>query len=587
MTPSAIVDAHEAARGADAASRAASALRRVQLGELLVRDGLLTQADLDTALAEQVAQKRQLGETVLQLGLIEEEPLLRCLGRQMDVPAVRLREGLVDPAVVRALPRAKAEAHCALAMFRVRETLCVAMAEPANLQRVDELERITGLTVRPVLALRSTIEKLIPRCYEDNFAVDTMTVDVEADAVEMPADTIEIGANDIELLAEGSPVVHLINYLIVHAVRQGASDIHVEPGHHFSVVRFRVDGQLREIIRPRRDFHSAMVSRLKVMARLDIAEHRAPQDGRIHIRVENREIDLRVSTLPTILGEKVVLRVLDRRNVTFDLDALGVPPHQLQRVKEMLRRPYGLILVTGPTGSGKTTTLYSALELIKSVHRNIVTVEDPVEYQLEQINQVQVGVSKSMTFAGGLRAILRQDPDVIMIGEIRDAETAMVAIQAALTGHLVLSTLHTNDCTSAIMRLRDMGIESYKISAALVGVIAQRLARTICPNCKTSYFPPHDLLRMLHFTGDFRRQFLRGEGCPACYDTGCKGRSGLYEVLWASREVRSAISSDADLETLRACHLAQGGTSLLQEGLRLAEDGIVSLEEITRVAFVE
>lgn len=575
-------------------SRTASSTRRrghldskTMLGESLVRDGFLTREQLEAALAEHAVGKRRLGETLLEMGLIEEQPLLHYLGRQLGVPGVHLRDGLIDPAVVRLLPRAKAEALCALVMFRVRNTISVAMAEPANLRHIDEVERITGFTVRPVLALRSALEKMIPRCYQENFAVDSLTVDLDADAVELPADTIEIGLGDVELLAEGSPVVHLVNYLIMNAVRQSASDIHVEPGPHSSVVRFRVDGQLREALRPRRDFHPAIVSRLKVMARLDIAEHRIPQDGRIHVRVENRDIDLRVSTLPTILGEKVVLRVLDRRNVTFNLDALGVPPHLLQHVKEMLRRPFGLMLVTGPTGSGKTTTLYSALELIKSVHRNIVTVEDPVEYQLEQINQVQVGVSKAISFSGGLRAILRQDPDVIMLGEIRDAETAMVAIQAALTGHLVLSTLHTNDCTSAVTRLRDMGVESYKIAAALVGVVAQRLVRTICSHCKMSYYPPTELMTMLDYQGDSRRQFLRGEGCSECHDTGCKGRCGIYEVLWTSQEIRNGISNQAELQALRALHLGQGGTTLLAEGLRLAEEGKVSLEEVARVAFVE
>jgi type II secretory ATPase GspE/PulE/Tfp pilus assembly ATPase PilB-like protein len=312
-----------------------------------------------------------------------------------------------------------------------------------------------------------------------------------------------------------------------------------------------------------------------------------PQDGRIHVIVEGRKIDLRVSTLPTILGEKIVMRVLDRRNVTYDLDRLGVSHSQLTKLKEILHRPHGLMLVTGPTGSGKTTTLYSSIELIKSVNLNIVTVEDPVEYQLEQINQVQVGANKSMSFANALRSILRQDPDVIMVGEIRDADTAAVAIQASLTGHLVLSTLHTNDCTSAVIRLRDMGIESFKIAAALTGVIAQRLARTICPHCKASYYPPVDLLQMLKVNDGTRRQFIRGEGCRECFDTGCKGRIGLYEILWMGRELRDLISTEADLEKLRQCHVGQGGTTLLREGVRLAEEGILSLEEVARVVVAD
>ena len=321
------------------------------------------------------------------------------------------------------------------------------------------------------------------------------------------------------------------------------------------------------------------------MAKLDIAEHRVPQDGRIHVTVEGREVDLRISTLPTILGEKVVMRVLDRKNVTFNLDQVGMPSKIFQKMREMLNRPHGLLLVTGPTGSGKTTTLYSAIELIKSVHRNIVTVQDQVEYQLEQINQVQVGSSHAMAFANALRAILRQDPDVIMVGEIRDAETAAVAIQAVLTGHLVLSTLHTNDSVSAVTRLRDMGIESFKIAAGLLGVVAQRLVRTIWPHCKTVHFPPAEMLEMLRYHGDRRRQFVRGEGCRECYDTGFRGRTGIYEVLWSSAEIRTIIAQQNELEPLRVCHAAQGGTSLLQEGIRLAEEGKTSLEEVVRVAF--
>jgi type IV pilus assembly protein PilB len=461
------------------------------------------------------------------------------------------------------------------------------MAEPQNLHHIDDLERITGYQVRPVLAARSSLEALIPRCYEDNFAVDAVTADIAQDAVTVEQETLELDLGDLASLAEGSPIINLVNYLIVNAIRYKASDIHVEPGPDHSIVRYRVDGQLREMLRPRKDFHATIVSRLKVMAKLDIAEHRVPQDGRIHVLVEGRKIDLRVSTLPTILGEKIVMRVLDRRNVTYDLDRLGVSPSQLTRLKEVLRRPHGLVLVTGPTGSGKTTTLYSSIELIKSVNLNIVTVEDPVEYQLEQINQVQVGSNKAMSFANALRSILRQDPDVIMVGEIRDADTAAVAIQASLTGHMVLSTLHTNDCTSAVIRLRDMGIESFKISAALTGVIAQRLARTICPHCKASYYPPVDLLQMLRVNDGTRRQFIRGEGCRECFDTGCKGRVGLYEILWMSREMRDLVSTEADLEKMRQCHLSQGGTTLLREGVRLAEEGTLSLEEVARVVVAD
>jgi type IV pilus assembly protein PilB len=557
------------------------------LGERLFRAGVLTADELEAALNQHADKKMQFGETLLELGFVDEDTLLQFLGAQLQVPAVRIREGMVDPAVVRLLPRQKAEALCAIAMFNVRNTLSVAMAEPRNLQQVDEIERITGLRVRPVLALKSNIVKILPRCYENNFTVDAVTADFAEDSVEVHTEAFDIDMGNVDSLAEGSPIINLVNYMIYNAVRQKASDIHVEPGHHSTTVRFRIDGSLREALRPRREFHPAIVSRLKVMAKLDIAEHRVPQDGRIHVRVDGREIDLRVSTLPTILGQKVVMRVLDRRNVTFNLDQLGVPPPLLGKMKNMLARPHGLLLVTGPTGSGKTTTLYSALELKKSVSHNIVTVEDPVEYQLDQINQVPVGANKAMAFAGALRAILRQDPDIIMVGEIRDSETAAVAVQAALTGHLVLSTLHTNDSFSAVTRLHDMGVEPFKVAASLIGVIAQRLVRTICQACKTVYYPSDDLFDTLRYKGDRRRQFVQGKGCRECYDTGLRGRVGIYEVLSVSREMRSLISNGGDVDAIRSLHQQQGGSLLLDEGLALAEAGRTSLDEVLRVAYAE
>jgi type II secretory ATPase GspE/PulE/Tfp pilus assembly ATPase PilB-like protein len=341
------------------------------------------------------------------------------------------------------------------------------------------------------------------------------------------------------------------------------------------------------VLRPRRDIYPAIVSRIKVMAKMDIAEHRIPQDGRCQVVADGKEVDLRISTLPTVLGEKVVLRVLDKQRLTFNLDELGMPVAVLDVVKNLLRKPYGLMLVTGPTGSGKTTTLYSALELIKSVHRNIVTVEDPVEYQIELVNQVQIESVRGMSFAAALRSILRQDPDVIMVGEIRDAETAQVAVQAALTGHLVLSTLHTNDSAGAVLRLMDMGVESYKLAAALVGVVAQRLVRTICPHCRTTFYPSAEYLEALHFSGDKRRSFSRGEGCRECFDTGFQGRKGIYEVLPCEGDLRTLIARDPELEVIRKWHADQGHPSLLTGGLRLAELEETSLEEVARVAFFE
>ena len=557
------------------------------LGERLVQAGLVSVEELETALSKQQNRGRRLGETFIQMGLIEEEELLPIIAGPLGVASIRLRQGMIDPVVVRTIPRAKAESLCALALFRVRGELTVALAEPQNLVQLDEIERITGLRIRPVLAMRSAIETLLPRCYEADFSVDSVTADISEDAVVVSPDAFHVDSQSNEAMSAESPVVALVNYIIVHATRMRASDIHIEPGLKNSSVRFRIDGELREVLRPRRDFHSALVSRIKVMAKMDIAEQRIAQDGRIHVVVERREIDLRCSTLPTVLGEKCVMRVLDRANVTFDLNSLGVPQQQLGAIKQMLAKPYGLMLVTGPTGSGKTTTLYSAIELIKSEARNIVTVEDPVEYQLELINQVQASGGRSMTFANVLRSILRQDPDTIMIGEIRDVETAEVAIQAALTGHLVLSTLHTNDSANAITRLMDMGVAPYKISAALVGVVAQRLVRTICPHCRTTYYPSEEVLEALHYAGDHRRQFVRGEGCDQCGDTGFKGRIGIYEVLSVTREMRELINREAGLEALRDQIKLSGSATLLDAGIQKAEEGQTSLDEVARVALFE
>ncbi len=559
----------------------------VPLGENLVQAGLLTGSDLQEALHQHSNKNCQLGETLLEMGFVDEDTLLLFLGQQLGVQSVRLRSGLVDPSVVRYIPRAKAEAFSALALFCVGGRLTVAMAEPSNLRQLDELERVTKKPIRPVLAMRSAIDRMLAHCYEENFAVDAVTADLDQNSIEIQADSVDVSLADVESLTDGSPIINLVNYIIVHAIRQKASDIHIEAGQQSSLVRYRVDGHLREVLRPRREFHPAMISRIKVLAKMDISEHRMPQDGRVHLAVDGREIDLRISTLPTILGEKIVMRVLDRKNVTFYLDRLGMPEAALNKTKNLLKRPHGLILTTGPTGSGKTTTLYSAVELIKSIRRNVVTVEDPVEYQLDLINQVQVSNTKTMKFSDALRSILRQDPDVIMVGEIRDAETAAIAIQAALTGHLVLSTLHTNDSFSAITRLLDMGIEPFKLAAGLLGVIAQRLVRTICPSCKTNYYPTPEQLDAIRYQGDRRRQFTRGQGCRECYDTGFRGRTGIYEVFAIDREVRELISSNATVESLRSYHRQQGYGSLLEEGILLAEAGRTSLEEVIEVAYTD
>jgi type IV pilus assembly protein PilB len=560
---------------------------RGPLGQRLLSADLIGQAELESALKHQAENGYKLGESLLELGFASEEQLLPFVETQIGVVGVRLREGILDPKAVQIIPRAVAERLGVLALFRVRNELVVATDDPTNLDTVDSIERLTGYDVRPVFAFKASITRILQRAYEDGFHVDTVTADMDESAVELQLDASDMDVASVHNLVDGSPVINLVNYLILQAVRKNASDIHIEPSRKFGTVRFRIDGQLIEMLRPRRDIFPAIVSRIKVMAKLDIAEQRTPQDGRCQVVADGKEVDLRISTLPTVLGEKIVIRVLDKQRLTFNLDKLGIPYQQLSMVKDLLKKPYGLVLVTGPTGSGKTTTLYSALELIKSVHHNIVTVEDPVEYQIELVNQVQVDAGRNVSFATALRSILRQDPDVIMVGEIRDAETAKVAVQAALTGHLVLSTLHTNDSASALTRMTDMGIESYKLAAALVGVIAQRLVRTICPHCKTSYYPSAEYLDALHYKGDKRRSFSRGTGCRECFDTGFQGRIGIYEVLPSNAELRRMVGEGANLEQVRDWFRAEGLPDLLHCGLQLAEKETTSLEEVARVAFVE
>lgn len=560
---------------------------RGPLGQQLLSANLIESDELEEALRLQSENGQKLGEALLELGFANEEQLLPFIEAQLGVIGVRLREGMLDPIAVRILPRSLAQSLTALALFRVKDTLVVASDDPLDLDRIDRIEKFTGLKVRPVFAFKAAIDRMLRRVYDEDFRVDAVTADLDDSDVELQLESADVDVASVHDLVDGSPVVNLINYLILQAIRKNASDIHIEPSRNFASVRFRIDGQLVEMLRPRRDIYPAMVSRIKVMAKLDIAEQRVPQDGRCQVVADNKQVDLRVSTLPTVLGEKIVIRVLDKQRLTFNLDKLGIQPDTLSIVKQLLAKPHGLLLVTGPTGSGKTTTLYSALELIKSVHRNIITVEDPVEYQIELVNQVQVDSARGVGFPTALRSILRQDPDVIMVGEIRDAETAQVAVQAALTGHLVLSTLHTNDSVSAITRMMDMGIESYKLAAAMVGVVAQRLVRTICPNCRTSYYPSAEYLEALHYQGDKRRSFSKGEGCRECFDTGFQGRTGIYEVLPSNSELRRLIAQEARLETIHDWVKQQNYPTLLRCGLELAEREESSLEEIARVAFIE
>ncbi|MEM9413968.1 MAG: ATPase, T2SS/T4P/T4SS family [Planctomycetota bacterium] len=561
-----------------------------RLGELLIHAGLLTDEQLSQALSLQKRSGSMLGSVLIEEGMVTGTALVNVLAEQLGIRGVTLRLGLIDTTLLKEIGQEEAMRLKAVPMFRVRETLTVAMAEPQSLPTIDRLRELTGCKIRPVLALPQNIEQFIERNAGEHLDVDDFLAKLnqsdEVEVIEQEEANEEAAAN-LDRLIEGSPIVNLVNIALLQAVKDGASDIHIEPERKGTRIRYRIDGSMRELMKPPSGMHAAIVSRVKVVGKMDISEKRLPQEGRVRIVAEGRDVDLRVSSIPTLLGEKLVIRLLDKSNLNVRMEQLGFRPEALSTFKHMLAQPNGLVLVTGPTGSGKTTTLYSALDLLRSPEVNLVTVEDPVEYQMDLINQIHVNESVGMTFGRALRSILRQDPDIIMVGEIRDEETARVAVQAALTGHLVLATLHTNDAPGAVSRLLDMGIEPYLLSGALVGVVAQRLARKVCKECQTKYYPEQEILEEAGLLDKTGRAFRKGAGCRACHDTGFRGRVGVYEVMKVTSPLRRLIHRAAASHELRDQARAGGATTLHDEGIALALSGETSLEEIIRVTRCE
>lgn len=557
---------------------------KVRVGELLITQGDLTEEQLEKALALQESSDLRLGELLVAEGIITATTLVQTLSEFLGVCGCTLRHGLLDPALLELIGEEEALRLKVIPLFKVHNELTIAMAEPQSLPTIDALRRLTDCNIRPVFALENNIIEYIKRYAGGNVDVDaflaTLT-DSDVELVEREA-TDEAVATDLDQMIAGSPIVNLVNMALLTAAQDGASDVHVEPERNGTRIRYRIDGRLQVLMQPPAGMHAAIVSRIKVMGKMDVAEKRLPQEGRIRIVAARREIDLRVSSMPTLLGEKIVIRVLDKDNLTIRLEDLGIRPEALADFKHILDQPHGLGLVTGPTGSGKTTTLYSALDLLRSPETNIVTVEDPVEYQLDLINQVQVHEAVGMTFARALRSILRQDPDIIMVGEIRDEETARVAVQAALTGHLVLATLHTNDAPGAIARLIDMGLESYLLSSAINGVIAQRLLRTICKSCTTKYYPTEQVLEDSGANAKPGTAFTKGAGCQECHNSGFKGRIGIYEVMRVNGPLRKLIHKGAPTHQLREVLHKAGVMNLRAEGVELAIRGKSSLEEVIR-----
>jgi type IV pilus assembly protein PilB len=554
-------------------------LAKRRLGDVLIERKLLSAERVAEAVKLQDKTGQRIGQIAVERGWIAEEALLGVIAQQLGLPFVRLRAGLYERELVDKLGLATARRLKVFPMFLVRGALYLATADPQGLHGLDEVAGRLGCSVRPVLARREDILKAV----SESGSVDDLTAGLVAD-VDGDFELIERGPDDyaaIDEVAAGSPVINLVNAMIQRAVHDGASDIHIEPARNVSRIRYRIDGVLYEYGSQRAELHPALVSRLKVMANLDIAERRLPQDGRIQVQTQGRAVDLRFSSLPGLYGEKIVLRVLDKNRTILDVDRLGLHTENVDTFKRLLARSHGLILVTGPTGSGKTTTLYAALSYLNSVEKSIVTIEDPVEYQLDVVNQNEVKPAVGLTFAKLLKHVLRQDPDIIMVGEIRERETAQIAVQAALTGHLVLSTLHTNDSVGAITRMVDMGVEPYLLSSALIGVVAQRLVRTICPACKTTFQAAPELKAQYGWEGNV--MLARGRGCSECYDSGYRGRLGVHETLEADQALQRLIIGESGRDALERYVAESGVRTLLRDGIDHVRGQRTTLEELGRV----
>jgi len=550
-----------------------------QLGDILLAEGLIDQQQLDAALEQQRAEGGNLGRIFLQRGLVTEHALVSALAKRLGMDFADLSQQMVDPSVVTMIPEALARRHRAVPIgVNDDGALVVAMSDPSNIVALDDLRTVTDRSLKPVVATRTDVEDTIDRY---------LSGDSDLDQLESEEDDTDEELEELADAADDAPIVKFCNQLIARAVRDRASDIHVEPQERQTRVRLRVDGVLHEVQTQPKKVHNALTSRLKIMSELDIAEKRIPQDGRVTGKFGGRSVDLRVSTLPTVFGEKVVMRILDKSSVLLDLGDLGFREDNFQRFKRSYTKPYGMILVTGPTGSGKSTTLYAALNAINDPSVNIVTVEDPVEYRMSGISQVHVHQKAGLTFPNALRSILRQDPDVVLVGEMRDRETAAIGMEAALTGHLVLSTLHTNDAPSAVTRLMEMGIDPFLVSSSVDCVLAQRLLRRLCGYCKQPYTPSLEELESAGFASDSIEgeipNLYRAVGCPSCAHTGYRGRTAVHEVMSVTEEIKRLIAERASAEDIEKFARAQGMESLREDGLVKALQGTTTLEEVARV----
>jgi type IV pilus assembly protein PilB len=562
-----------------------------RIGEILVRESIISVDQLRQAQTDQRSSGKRLAYSLAKLGILGEKELTEFLAKQYGVPSISLSEFEIDPEVIQLVPKEVAQKHTVLPVQRAGSTLIVAMSDPSNIYAIDDLKFLTGLKIEPVVTTDAAIEEAIVRYYEQPSEIGSYD-DVLGDLDLHDIDFTDDGTDDFDVLdsqqeAEQAPVVKLCNLILLNAINKNASDIHIEPYEKVYRVRYRIDGVLHQEMVPPLKLKNAITSRMKIMAQLDIAERRLPQDGRIKMRIgKNREMDFRVSTLPTLFGEKIVMRLLDRENLELDMTKLGFEAEPLKQFKDSIHRPYGMCLVTGPTGSGKTTTLYSALTELNSLEVNISTAEDPAEYNLMGVNQVQMHEDIGLNFATALRSFLRQDPDIIMVGEIRDFETAEIGVKAALTGHMVLSTLHTNDAPSTINRLLNMGIEPFLVTASVNMIVAQRLARRICRDCT---MPDAGVTEQALVDAGMKPAEARsckpkrGRGCKTCGDTGYRGRVALYEVMVLSDPLKDLVLQGASTAELKSEAIRLGMATLRRSGLNKILEGMTTLEEVLRV----
>jgi type IV pilus assembly protein PilB len=555
-----------------------------KLGNFLMREGLITPEQLENALQEQKANGGMLGSNLVRMGYIKEAELMEFLSKQFGVPSTDPSKLDVDPDVVEMIPGNIVQKYKIVPISLEGQTLTISMVDPSNIFIIDDIKFLTRKNIRVTVATESSIKSALDRFYDAGAALEDVMQEFDEDGVDVVEGSEDLDLGELESAAEQAPVVKLVNLILVDAIKKAASDIHIEPYEKSFRVRYRIDGVLYEVMKPPVKLKNALISRVKIMSRLDIAERRLPQDGRIKLKTKGKEMDFRVSVLPTLFGEKVVLRLLDKSNLQLDMTKLGFEVKQLANFKDAIYKPFGMVLVTGPTGSGKTTTLYSALSELNKTTENISTAEDPVEFNLGGINQVQIHEAIGLSFAACLRSFLRQDPDIIMVGEIRDFETAEISIKAALTGHMVLSTLHTNDAPSTVNRMLNMGVEPFLVSSAVNLILAQRLARRVCADCKEKIEIPKETLLDLGVpeeeVGSFKCN--HGRGCTTCSQTGYKGRIALYEVMPMYEEIKELVLVGASSTEIKREAMRLGMLTLRQSGINKLKEGITTVEEVVR-----